>query len=503
MAKTARTIDLVFVALWMAFLCASPVFKTVSKITGWPDFGKNPVEENRILERKPELADAPVREWGRRIDAWYNDNFAWRSDVIRLYRDFRFKVAKYPIGDLVPGRGGIVYRRNETWPEIDDYLGAIVLDGELRDGWRMLVEGRATWAEAYGSHYLEAISPVKIQVNPEYAPWTVRNMPGASSRRQLERAMAGSFAESNIVFFTDWFRAESARGRELFYKEDHHVNAYGCWLLYRGIVEAMRDRWFPLLEPTPFYDDPPADVREGRRCGAYAEHGAGESERLKVSAPGYERCGAPEIGIPEGASNFPMCPIRVRRQGDGLYLAMRHDSFMRFPLTSWKNDGYQELAIPLGEGFRDIAMFIFKRFATGELERLVGVRVPDVIIEQIPECKISLGVFGLDETMRRAAEFGRAAPLPEAAEGGGADGPEAACRALALAVFENPRQDGGAAPMSAEIADADGRAVASERVAPGVRRAVFFGEIEGRPPFSAALRGGMADGVRLELRKAP
>lgn len=497
MAKRPSKTDMVFVALWVALLCAFPAFKLSSSVFGWPDFTLRPLEENRILARRPALRHAPVREWGRRIDDWYNDNFAWRSDAIRLYRAFRFNVAKSPIDQQVPGRGGVVFRRGGTWPEIEDYLGAIALDGKMRDDWRTLLEGRVAWAEAHGAHYIEAITPVKIQAHPELAPWSIRHAPGNSSMRQLEETMEGSFAVSNVLFFGKGILADAgAGGRRLFYPNDHHVSAYGCWVLYLGMVERMRSLWYPDLTMTPYFDIPPEDVRKGRSPGAWTDP---DTQRLQVSSPGYAVAAAPRIGIsapkpgaPGKMSGYPQVPVCVRRDGDGLYLLMRHDSFMRFPLSSWRRDGWPDLAIPMGDGFSDIAMFIFKRFTTEELERLVGPRVPDVIVEQFPECKISLGVFGLDETMRRAAAFGNAVPVADSRPGGGV---------LAMAVFDNPRPPRKGAGMWAEVVDAEGRVVAKEPVAAGARRAVFFGAVEGRPPFSAKIRGGVADAARLELRE--
>ena len=489
-----RKLDIAFLALWATILLASPVFKALSGLIGWPDFQKRTIEENRALASFPRFKSTPPRTWGRATDDWYNDNFAWRADILHLYRDFRFNVAKCPIDEQVPGYGGMVFRRGGTWPEIDDYLGAITLDHETRDDWRTLIEGRVAWAEAHGAHYLEVIAPVKAQVHPEFAPWTIRHMPGASSRRQLAEAMRGSFAETNVLFFTDKFRTQAAQGREMFYQEDHHVSAYGCWMLYCGMLERMRELWYPSLTETPYYEDPPEAVRQKKAPGCYTNP---ETRRLEVSAPGYAPCDAPSLDISMENKQFPMVPIRVRRKSDGLRLAMRHDSLLRFPLSSWRHSGAPDVAVPFGDGFSDIAMFIFKRFTTKELERLVGVRVPDVIVEEFPECKIAQGACGLDGTMRRAAEFGRAAPCCVAA---GADAPR---RVLALAVFENPQTAGNGAEMRAQVVDAEGRAVASEPVAPGARRAIFFGAVEGTPPFTVALRGGTTESQRLELRTAP
>lgn len=490
MAKWIRIIHFLFLALWLAVFIESPVFKASARFFGWPDFQARAVQENRILTAHPDLKHLPLREWGHAIDAWYDDNFAWRSDIIRLYRTYRFFVAMYPIGDQVPGYRGMIFRRNGTWPEIEDYLGAIRVDEQMRKDWRTLLEGRVAWADAHGAHYIEAVAPVKAQVHPERAPWTIRKFSGHSSRLQLIDAMKGSFAETNVLYFTDDFRREALEGRELFYPEDHHVNPYGCWKLYCGIIGRLRELWYPWLTITPYYDEPPPEVRSKTAMGAWTDW---EKRRLEVSAPGYTPQAVPELGISLEQPNYPACPIYVKREGEGLYLAMRNDSLLRFPLSSWSRRGdVSSVALPFGDSFSDIAMFIFKRFNTKELEDLVAPRVPDIIIEEFPECKISLGVFDLDETMRRAAAWGNAIQLETA--------PEKDVQMLALGTFENAMCSGEDKTLRAYIMDSNGKMVASETFSPGVRRAIFFGAIQGNPPFSLALAGGTAIAQRLDLR---
>ena len=479
-------------AFWMLILAAIAILRMSTAAWGWPSPVSGVAEENRIPSPWPDFARLPSASWGRAIDAWLNDSFPFRKAVVGFYRHVRFHALRCPFGDRVPGDSGTIFLRGGTWPEIDDYLGAISLGDEMKDDWRTLIEGRTAWAEAHGARYLEVVTPVKIQVHPEHAPWTVKRLPGQSSRKQLEAAMRGSFAESNIVFLTGRFRAAAMEGQTLFYSEDHHVNALGCWMVYDSMAETLRRMWFPQLTKTPYFDNPPDSVAQGLAAGAFTDPA---SQRLVVSAPGYSPRQYRELDIVFDERRYPSIPVRVRRKGDGLKLAMRHDSFLRFPLSSWRRGGYSSLAIPLGDGFNDIAMFIFKRFSTAELDKIAGAMAPDVIVEQFPECKISLGTAGLDDTMRRAAAFGRAGTAPNTA-----DGREG--RYLAMASFSKivAGKGPGRSPL-AVVLDADGRQVATAPVAPGLRRAIFFGEIAGRPPFKLRISNGKAARSRLEIRR--
>ena len=106
MATRTRKLDIAFLVLWAAILLASPAFKVSARLFGWPDFNKRAIVENRILAQFPNFKATPLRKWGRAFDDWYDDNFAWRADILRLHKAFRFQVAMCPIMGQVPLLGG-------------------------------------------------------------------------------------------------------------------------------------------------------------------------------------------------------------------------------------------------------------------------------------------------------------------------------------------------------------------------------------------------------------
>ena len=482
--RTSR-LNLCFVALWMAILLANLGAKASHRFLGWPEVeSRTKLRENRELADFPTFRALPFRRWGAAFDAWYNDHFARRPDVVRLHNALRFRVLQAPIGEQVPGVGDWVFRRGGTWPECEDYLGAKTLSAQDLADWRTLLEGRAAWAEAHGTRYLMVLTPVKAQMHPEMMPPHLRRLRGTPVRGQVAAALAGSFAETNLLCLSDTLAAALAAGREVFYHEDHHVNAYGCHLLYAGIVGRLGELWFPgIPPPPPFYDHPPADVVERRAPGCYVAN-----NRLEVSVPGSRMLANPSLDIRVGGRHYPMVPVYVEQPGEHRYAVFGHDSFLSYPLYSWHKKPPDHFALPMGPGFDRLAMLIFTRFDTKILSGIIRDEVPDVIVEQFPESKLLLGPVGLDETMRRASAFARAtdAAAPESIS------------YLACAVFDNVSAPKGRA--KARLLAEDGSVLAEEPVFPGVRRAVFFAPVAERPA-RVALAGGTAGTARLDVRQ--
>lgn len=488
-SKSIRNLNIVFAVLWMVILFCGVVFKITNVLLDWPASSKITVEENRKLATWPKFNSLPANQYGKSLNNWYNDNFPWRQQILEFYRYLTFRVLKSPHGQQVPGRGNWIFRRGGTWPELDDYIGCVNVDDKMLDEWRTLIEGRVAWAEAIGSHFLEVITPMKIQVHEENALFLPKHVRGFSAREQLEDYIESSFAKTNIVICDELLKAEVKSGKTVFYEDDHHVNAYGCYLIYREINRRIRDLWYSDTTDVPFFENPPPDVIEGKTRGCYSDR---QTQRLHVVVPGSERHNHEALCISTSRPHYPSVSVYIEQPGADRFIIFAHDSFLRFPLSSWRFRPPRGFAIPLGDGFNRIAMLIFTRLYSSEyLDLITEKEIPNVIIEQFPEGKIIFGAVGYDETMRKAAEFGRADPVGK---------PDSGTYKI-LAVFENVKAASENEAVTAEIRDAAGTVIATEPIRQGVRRAVFFGDVPVNGKITASVSGGTATLSRLEYRK--
>jgi hypothetical protein len=474
-----KTSTIIFLLLWTAALVFPMFARRVLLRRGLVFYAPfNVSAENRNPWPRPSVRRASpnhvaLRDLGPRYEKWYNDAFPWRTELLTFHRRFLFHRLKSPAGREVPGYGNWIFRRGGDWAELDDYLGAFELtDGELAD-WVTLFEGRREWARALGSSFIVLPSPVKAQVRWQQMYPAIRRHRGRNVASQVREALADSPARDDVIFGNDDFEAAFASGREVFFDSDHHPSAYGLWLLYNRINRRLSELFPGKVEKSfPWYDNPPEAVRLGKAPGCWPDHEGDMGDaltavRLDVSVPG-------EMVIEQttGAKRrrYPYCDVETRRSDGGISILMAHDSYMRYTLASWRRK-LKDVRFPFASGIGSVQTHIFRRFTQGFLEDAITEAVPDVFIEQFPECRLDGSAYKyLDDNLRAAAAFGRA---EEPSQG---RMPQAGERIVVRAVFEDVRAKRALKPVATLLLD--GKEMAHEHVPYGVRRAVFFGPFE-------------------------
>ena len=509
----------VFLAFWTAAFCFPLVVRNIllpAKVVRCEPFNRR--GENRAPATRPSLKRKSPRhvawkDYGPRLEAWYNDAFPWRTELLRLHTQLSFSWFKSAVRSKVPGRGNWIFRRGGDWAELDDYLGALELtETELAD-WITLFEGRREWAKAMGAAYLTMPAPLKAQVRWQEMYPALRKHRGQNVGAQIRQALADSPARDDVLFAGGDFEAAYAAGHEVFFDADHHPSAYGIWLLYDCLNRRLAELFPGRVGATPpWYDDPPEEVRSGRAPGCWPSHAGDQADVrlgicLAVSSPGEA---VTNLDEPPKPRRYPFCNVETTRSGTegGLDVLMGHDSYMRFSLASWHGPR-DSVRFPFAEGVGHVAAFIFKRFTIGFLESATQDAVPDVIIEQFAECRLNRTVRRyLDPLTRSAALFGRAAdPAPGRL-------PQPGDRIAVRVVYENLRPDDGKTPSVAplwnggRIALSGGKSLRYKPV-PGVRRAVFFdftvpeGQTSDTSGLTVSLEDGSATSTNLVWRLLP
>ena len=488
-----------FLVLWTAAFWFPQVVRRVlvpAGILSYANFServekRHPAQRPSIRRKSPR--HVAWKDLGRSYEAWYNDAFPWRTELLRFHREISFHWLKTPVGKDVPGRGDWVFRRGGDWPELDDYLGAEELSPQEIADWLDLFEGRREWGLALGVAVIEFPAVTKAQARWQELYPAVRRHRGRSASAQIREALENSPARDDVLFADDDFTAAFVAGRETFYDYDHHPTAYGVWLLYDRINRRLREL-FPdrVGETPPWYDDPPPDVLAGKAPGCWLERG-GDGLRLEVSVPGETQ---DDDGVNHNARRFPYCNVATVREGGGLSVHMAHDSFMRFSLASWRGrDG--DVRFPFAAGVGRVRALIFQRFTPGYFEGVTTDEIPDVLIEQFPACRLDASAHKyLDSGTRAAAVFGRASDPPPGRA------PRAGDRLCVRAVLDDVRAAGKARPVA--VLRCDGREIARQRLSPGVRRAVFFAPVDvaASGELSLSLEGASAALTNLVWRIA-
>ena len=474
-----KRVTVLFLAIWSAALCLPLAVLRVFAPVGLVSYAAfNAIGEKRMPAPRPSVRKSSPRKvaWsdlGRGYEAWYNDAFPWRTEILRFHRHFSFGRLKTPVGREVPGHGNWIFRRGGDWAELDDYLGAFELTDDELANWIALFEGRREWAQAIGSVFLTLPAPVKAQVCWQKMFPALRDHRGRNVAAQVREALAGSPAREDVLFANTDFDDAITAGREVFFDSDHHPSAYGLWILYDKLNQRLAEL-FPgrVAAHLPWYDKPPQSVRDSLEPGCWPDGEGDQSDalreiRMSVSFPGEVR---DFDGVPKGPKRYPYCNIATKREGGGISVLSAHDSYMRYTLSSWRGRE-DSVRFPFSKGVGSVRAFIFYRFSPGSLDGLTAESVPDVIVEQFPECRLDGSARKyLDDNTRAAAVFGRAA---EPASGRSLRQGD---RVAARAVLEDVRPLGKGTP--AAVLKCGNKELGRRNVSAGVRRAVFFDGVD-------------------------
>lgn len=154
--------DACFCALALAFLFAP----AVAWLTQGPDRDAM-LAENRApaLFPEPPTDIVSLANWPRAFEAWYDDHFGLRPQLVRAHNRVKlFVLDASPSETLAMGR--------DHWVFLDDtgltsWRGADPFTVGQLEAWRLALESRQRVLAAQGATYVFALAPSKPQVYPE------------------------------------------------------------------------------------------------------------------------------------------------------------------------------------------------------------------------------------------------------------------------------------------------------------------------------------------------
>ena len=491
--RARRAAEAVFAAAVLGFLLSFPV-RTV--LRGRVGETTTLDGENRAATPFPDLRSAPAKEWGRGVEAWYDDAMPGRRWFVKQARAIDLKTLRSPFGVYVPGRGSQWFHTGREWPELEDYLGSFRLSDDELDRWADLFAGRRAWAEAMGCTFVSVLSPTKVQTMPDAPfPWISRHR-GNGLFDQL-RARLDRLGETGTVLSVRAALRSPADGRPLFLsKAEHHPDPEGLYRIYEAIAAAI-----PGCGVSPWFGAaPPPEVATGRSPGCWSD-----GRRLRVSSPGSEPFDSPFLALAKEnkpAGNQRSAAVR-RGDGAGLRVVLAHTSYLRFTFSSW-DDAREPVLFPFDGRVARVDSLLWKFLGEADLDYLTSETVPDAIVQEINEWHLSQFPVGWSASVSAAAAFGRA----EAVSADAAPAPDdPVCVRAILADVEagglRSMQLSAKGPRATATLFRDGEPVASARVNPGVRRPVFFQSVPfGGGAFRVEVSGGSARLESLDVRRA-
>ena len=205
--------------------------------------------ENRLPARWPVFTGlGRSREFITGVEKYFDDHFGFRNRLVRLNHHWKGQLFRDPGTSpvVMVGRDGWLFFSGDH--AIGECARTEVFSQQELENWRRLLEMRRDWLRARGGKYLFVVPPDKHTVYPEYLPDWLEPGTGPTKVQQLVSYMK---AHSTVgVLDLSQALVEAKKTRAVYLKTDTHWNAFGGFIGYRAVVEALA-RQMPGLQPLP------------------------------------------------------------------------------------------------------------------------------------------------------------------------------------------------------------------------------------------------------------
>ncbi len=187
----------------------------------------------------PGVATRSLRAYTQALEEFYNDHFGFRETLIRWFNYVQVKWLGIPNSQWVlVGEDGWLFQGGQ--PHLADMRNTLPFGpGELAH-WARVLSEKQDWLNAQGIAYLFVIAPNKHTIYGSHLPASV-NRVGALSRTDQLVAHLRAHTQVQVLDLRTPVRDAAARMRT-HHKTDTHWNAFGAYVGYRTIMDALADR---------------------------------------------------------------------------------------------------------------------------------------------------------------------------------------------------------------------------------------------------------------------
>lgn len=218
-----------------------------SQFISWFVLGPQPPDsaEKRPITKAPEFIWDEISNLPPIYQAYYNDHFPFRYQLVFLHNLLKFKILNVSaIDKVVLGKDGWLFLENQNpRPGTVEYFRGIkpFTQPELEQ-WRQLLEQRYKFLKAQGIHYLFVIAPNKNTIYPELMPDSIRKVNNHSRWDQLLKYMTQHTDVPLIDLRPALLKAKNHH--RVYSLTDTHWNDYGAYIAYQQIMTRLS----PLLK---------------------------------------------------------------------------------------------------------------------------------------------------------------------------------------------------------------------------------------------------------------
>lgn len=200
--------------------------------------------ENRQLASEPRLDIHYLDKFPPEGDAWFNDHFNFRNDLILINSWIKLNIFGItPYDKVAEGEDGWLFNAHEY---LESYRSKDLFTDLELEKFKEAFEYRKKWLAENNIKFYISIPPNKPDIYEEFIPKYVYQKHGYSKYDQLKTYLEEN-TEIQIIDLKDALISKKSAGL-LYYKTDPHWNDLGAFYAYQTIVERIQED-FPGIIP--------------------------------------------------------------------------------------------------------------------------------------------------------------------------------------------------------------------------------------------------------------
>lgn len=193
-------------------------------------------DENKQKAQKPNFDLKKLDAFPKAYDNYYRDHFSLRGLFLDINRTLKTQVFKTQVNPerVIQGKDNHLYNVDK---ELDLYLAKNrFTDEELKSFASILME-RQEYYKSKNADFYFVILPTKYTAEPQYLPWFVFKPEEKNRSHQLVDYLKKNCSVP-IIDVREAFN--SIDTDSLYFKFDNHWSAYGSFVGYQYVIDALR-----------------------------------------------------------------------------------------------------------------------------------------------------------------------------------------------------------------------------------------------------------------------
>jgi len=196
--------------------------------------------EKRNLIQPPNFPLSPkeITAFPNQFDAYYQDNFGFRTSLLTLYHQLRYWLKDSSGSEVIYGsEPGWLFYTNQAEDPLGDFRNINQFTQQNLDQFISNLAAKQQWLAQQGIEYLFVLTPSKHYIYPEFLPDHLQRLKQTNLKAQLAHELK-RHPEINYLDLTETLWQHKNQQR-LYFKADTHWNYYAGNIAQYTLIERL------------------------------------------------------------------------------------------------------------------------------------------------------------------------------------------------------------------------------------------------------------------------